>query len=228
MLIFFLHLFNVMILKIICYIHSPGKNKFNQDTAWKVMKKFDTRYLTLTAASIEDQLLTKTLFIPPNLHSKDGHDVFYMRPSRYFPKKTSTKLIIDNLAYCMQVMQEKEKSETEGIGFLANMNDWSMSNFSVDYCLQFMKMLQGRIPVRVRLFLIVNPPSWFSKIWAIMKPMLTKDFRKKVHVIKEDKLSDFLEPGYENFLPDELQCGTVSTDDIVSDFIKYRKFMETS
>lgn len=31
-----------------------------------------------------------------------------------------------------------------------------MQNFGVNYCYQFMMMLQGRIPVRVRLFLIVD------------------------------------------------------------------------
>mmetsp|Transcript_4276 Transcript_4276/g.5580 ORF Transcript_4276/g.5580 Transcript_4276/m.5580 type:complete len:102 (-) Transcript_4276:719-1024(-) len=60
------------------------------------------------------QFIDQTLFIPPGLKSSEGHSVFYMRPSRYFPKQTSTKEIIDNLVYCMQVMVEEEKSCTEG------------------------------------------------------------------------------------------------------------------
>jgi hypothetical protein len=121
-----------------------------------------------------------------------------------------------------------------------------MTNFSVNYCYQFMMMLQGRIPVRVRLFLIVNrtfasllrplprnsfshpsfqhfllmhlfqrrpplatttsyhlrfskqytAPGWFDKIWSIMKNMLAADFRKKVHMIRESQLPDFLADGY--------------------------------
>jgi hypothetical protein len=105
------------------------------------------------------------LFPVPGLKSKDGHSVFYMMPARYFPAKTSTEEIIDNLAYCMNTMCDtSEKSSSEGIAFMAYMNDWKMSNFSVSYCYQFMMMLQGRIPVRVRLFLIVNPPGWFVSI----------------------------------------------------------------
>ena len=192
------------------------------------MKQFDTHYLTLTAAKLEDQLFTKTLFIPPNLRTNEGHYLFYMRPSRYFPKLTSTPTILDNLAYCMQVMQEKEQCERDGIAFIANMNDWTMSNFSVEYCKRFMKMLQVNIPVRVCLFLIVNPPSWFGKIWTVMKPLLSSDFRNKVHKIKEDKLANYLEPGFEKYLPDEFKVGTASTDDIVADFITYRKFVEAS
>lgn len=205
---------------------SPGPEKFNADAAWKVMKNYDGRYLVLTATALEEQLRTKTLFVPPGLRSRDGHDCFYMRPSRYFPKKTETSTVVDNLAYCMGAMVERETACAEGIGFVANMDDWAFSNFSVSYCLGFMKMLQGRIPVRVRLFLIVNPPSWFDKIWGIMKPMLAKDFRKKVHMIPASGLGEFLADGYEKYLPDELEGGEADTGKIVKDFIAFRKSVE--
>uniref|UniRef100_A0A7S1VJ89 CRAL-TRIO domain-containing protein n=1 Tax=Grammatophora oceanica TaxID=210454 RepID=A0A7S1VJ89_9STRA len=205
---------------------SPGKTKFNVKTAWKVMNKYNAHYLELTAGGLEKQLLTKTLFVVPGLKSKEGHDVFYMRPSRYFPKQTTVKEIIDNLAYCMQVMVEKEKACTEGIAFFANMADWSMSNFGINYCHQFMMMLQGRVPVRVRLFLIVNPPGWFGTIWKIMKPMLAPDFRKKVHMISADKLEDFFDKDSLQYLPDEFEGGKVSTEDIAKDFVAYRKKVE--
>ncbi len=205
---------------------SPGPKKFNAKTAWKVMKNFDRKYLTLQATDMEDQLLTKTLFPIPGLKSADGHDMFYMRPSRYFPKKTSTKEIIENLGYCMEKMVDKEKACSEGIGFLAYMNDWKMQNFSVDYCFQFMMMLQGRVPARVRLFLIVNPPGWFDAIWKIMKPMLAKDFRKKVHMIPESDVGKFLADDYGAYLPDDMETGKAPTEPMVQDFIAYQKYMD--
>jgi hypothetical protein len=170
---------------------------------------------------------TQTLFVIPGLKTSEGHDLFYMRPSRYFPKKTSTMEIIENLGYCMTTMMEREAACRDGIGFVAYMNDWKMINFSVDYCYQFMMMLQGKVPARVRLFLIVNPPGWFSTIWRIMKPMLAKDFRKKVHVIPESEVSKFLQKdGYEAFLPDEMEGGKATTDEMVKDFVAYRKSVE--
>eukprot|EP00535_Pseudo-nitzschia_heimii_P013046 CAMPEP_0197193024 /NCGR_PEP_ID=MMETSP1423-20130617/26276_1 /TAXON_ID=476441 /ORGANISM="Pseudo-nitzschia heimii, Strain UNC1101" /LENGTH=269 /DNA_ID=CAMNT_0042646073 /DNA_START=85 /DNA_END=894 /DNA_ORIENTATION=+ len=207
---------------------SPGSEKFNEKTAWKVMEKFERRFLELKAVDLEEQLMSKTLFPIPGLKTLEGgHDVFYMRPSRYFPKKTTTEAIVNNLGYCMTSMQDgNEKNTREGIGFVANMDDWKMENFSFDYCLQFMNMLQGKIPVRVRMFLIVNPPGWFGTIWSIMKPMLSKDFRKKVNVIPEAKLSKYLSEGFEDFLPDEFAGGRASTDDIVKDFVAYRKSIE--
>jgi hypothetical protein len=207
---------------------SPGNEKFNEKSSWKVMNNYHKRFLTLKAVDIEEQLLSKTLFPIPGLKTLEGaHEVFYMRPSRYFPKKTPTKVIVDNLGYCMMSMQDgNENNSREGIGFVANMDDWRMKNFSVDYCLQFMNMLQGKIPVRVRMFLIVNPPRWFATIWSIMQPMLSKDFRKKVHVVPETELSKYLAEGFEIFLPDEMADGRAPTDDIVKDFVAYRKSVE--
>jgi hypothetical protein len=101
-----------------------------------------------------------------------------------------------------------------------------MTNFSVNYCYQFMMMLQGRIPVRVRLFLIVNPPAWFGKIWGIMKPMLGAEFRKKVAIIKDDELAQYLEEGYESYLPSDCTGGKADAQELVEDFVAYRKKVE--
>lgn len=88
------------------------------------MRKYDPRYGRLTASDLETQLESKTLFRVPGLKTREGqHAVFYMKPARYFPSQTSTQTIIDNLAYCMNTMVEAEKEQTEGIGFLANMNE---------------------------------------------------------------------------------------------------------
>ena len=38
---------------------SPGQKKFNVKASWKVMKAFDHRYLSLTAETLENQLLSQ-------------------------------------------------------------------------------------------------------------------------------------------------------------------------
>ena len=111
---------------------------------WRAMKGYDVRYLSLTAQGLERQLLTKTLFPIPGLKTLDGHSVFYMKPSRFSPLQTSTSEIIDNLVYCIQTMLEDETSSTDGIGFVANMDDWTMKHFSLDYC--FHVSPTGRFP----------------------------------------------------------------------------------
>ena len=152
-----------------------------------------------------------------------------MRPSRYFPNKTSVKTVIDNLCYVMNTMlEDNEFAQKEGIGFVACMDDWKMKNFDVNYCFQFMMALQGfMVPAKTQLFLIVNPPSWIGAIWKIMKPMLLPSFRRKVKICPESKISKYLQPGFEKYLPDDMQTGTANTEELVNDFIAFREHVES-
>lgn len=149
-----------------------------------------------------------------------------MRPSKYFPRQTPTEDIVDNLAYVMQSMSENDATSRKGIGFLAYMSDWKYEHFSVRYCSAFMAMLQQPTPAKVEIFLIVDPPGWFPAIWRIIKGMLSRSFRKKVFMIKEESLDDFMEEGFEAFLPDDMKRGKVNSSELVKDFIAYRKFVE--
>jgi hypothetical protein len=127
----------------------------------------------------------------------------------------------------METYAERDPELADGIAFIANMSDWKYENFSTDYCRKFMQTLQGhKFPARVNLFLIVNPPKWFDTIWQIMKPMLSSNFQRKVHMVAEDELGFFFKQGYEKYLPDEFVEGEASTDQIVEDFITYRMAVE--
>jgi hypothetical protein len=44
----------------------------------------------------------------PRLKTRGGHGMFYMRPIRYVPGETPTKVIVDNLVYAMNSMVETE------------------------------------------------------------------------------------------------------------------------
>lgn len=146
-----------------------------------------------------------------------------MRPSRFFPGKESTDKIIDNLVYVMGTMLEKEQACVDGIGIIMNMTDWKMANFSVKYWHKLMMTLQGRrVASRVSMLLIVNPPSWFGSIWAIMRPMLSEPLRSSVVRIPFHEMDRYLANGYERFLPDEMHTGSMKTSQIVRDYIAER------
>ena len=49
--------------------------------------------------------------------------------------------------------------------------------------MKYIEILEGQSPVRVRMFVIADPPGWFNVIWNIMKGKLASDFRKVVHNI---------------------------------------------
>lgn len=146
------------------YLHFVRAASYDVGAALTLLHDCNQRVLGLTCVGLEPQLRTKTLFAVPGLQSREGFDVIYMRPSRYFPKQTKTSVVIDNLLYVMKALVERERSSNDGIAFMANMAGWEMTNFSMNYCLQFMKALQGEnFPVEVRRFLIIDPPSWFDK-----------------------------------------------------------------
>lgn len=197
------------------------------DAAIKVMKHTDPAHLKLTLADVEHQLRTKTLFPVPDLKTKDNHSVFYMRPSRFNPAQTPVDDVINNLAYVLNSMLETRQNVENGVSFIANMKGWTMQHFSIDYCFQFMYMLQGQtLPVKVNHFIILDPPVWFTKVWVVMKSVLRKDFRRKVKMIKRANLSKYMSPGYEAFLPREVAGGLVPVSEIVEDFIDDRKVKE--
>ena len=151
-----------------------------------------------------------------------------MRPSRYVPSQMKTSMVIDNLCYVLNDLSRTKEQCQNGVAFIANMNDWTMKNFSHDYCFQFMQALQGKmVPTKVELFLIVNPPSWFGRIWKVMKSMLSKSFAKKVHMIKEEQLGEFLMDGYEQHLPDEFISGWKVTEEITDDYIDLRRYEDS-
>jgi hypothetical protein len=201
--------------------------KFDEARAIKIMKRTDPRHFQMTAVDIETQLRSKTLFPVPGLKSLRGSNVFYMRPSRFVPDQMSTSSVIANLIYVMNSVAVKETSKTAGLSFMANMTGWTMANFSGDYCMKFMQCLQGRsFPAKVDMFLIVNPPQWFDKVWGIMQTMLSSSFRQKVHMITEDEIGFYLEFGYEEYLPDEFHEGRASTEEMVEDYVMYQQLLE--
>lgn len=117
--------------------HEP----FHKKQAWNAMKVIQRPktmgYLSLSAVKMEKQLSTGTLFPLPGMNTKNNHEVLYMKPSRYVPSETPTKAVLNNLAYCMNSMYEKESTSRDGIAFLANMDDWTMNkHFATEYCLK--------------------------------------------------------------------------------------------
>mmetsp|Transcript_4598 Transcript_4598/g.13010 ORF Transcript_4598/g.13010 Transcript_4598/m.13010 type:complete len:404 (+) Transcript_4598:119-1330(+) len=205
-------------------------SEFKYEKASILMKNWQagSAFYLIRCAELKEQLQRQVLFVPsPELKTRSGLNVFYMRPSRYFPKVTPTPVVINNLSYVLQVMLEKEECSTRGIAFVANMKGWTRHNFSLDYCRDFMHMLEGNVvPAKVELFLIVDPPVWFEIIYNIIINMLSEEFAKKVKLVSSQDLGDYLAEGYLEFLPDDVEGGKCVTKTAVDDFIRYRMAVE--
>jgi hypothetical protein len=129
----------------------------------------------------------------------------------------------------MNSMHEKERDCVKGIGLIADLTDFSMSNFSIPYMIKFFMLMQGRLfPVKVESILFTNAPKWFDKIWGILKQMMSSDFlQTSVHRVSiNDLVTQNLEPGWERYMTDDLFLGKRNADQIVAEFIEQRKGIE--
>lgn len=213
----------------ICY-------RYQQKRAWKAMIHFLHHYshvLQLKISSIERQIWTKTVFPLPALKTSGGHDILYLRLSRVNPQTLSIDTLMDSILYVVNAMLEKEQSCQEGIGILVNMKDWSSQKSSYQYFSQFlMKIIRGTVPVRLRSIILLYPPTWFTnKLW-LLRPIISKEMKDKIVLVHhENELAPYLMPCYQRYLPDDICSSsyggsTQNTDDMVRDYIMYRRYME--
>jgi hypothetical protein len=194
-----------------------------------IIENQDNHYLRLQMrGALLKQFETNILFPLPGLKTKRGNsEVFCMRPSRYFPELTDSSGLLENLCYVLNDMSDTEEKCRNGVAFVVNMKGFTMENYNEDYWLQLIHTLQGNVvPVRVNLFLIVNPPRWFRKLLKTMKPMLSSAFAKNVHIIDSANLPDYLAEGYQAFLPDDLGNGWRITPELIEDYIDMKMFQD--
>ena len=139
---------DVMVLRCARNSHVP----FHAHQAWTMMKKLrqphNSRLLTRGATKMEKHLEGKMMFPLPGLKTRNNHDVLYMKSARFVPGETSSNIMIDKLAYCINSMYEKEFTCRDGIALMANMKDWTMrKHFSTRYSLKVSGAL-GRCQVQ--------------------------------------------------------------------------------
>lgn len=170
---------------------------------------------------------SKILFPLPGLKTRRNKcDVIYMRQSRFVPKtEKKTGGLLDILCYVLNDMSRTKEQCQKGVALIVNMKGWTMKNFSQESCEQFIQALQGKqVPTKVDLFLIVNAPASFDNVVKIMKPMFSRSFAKKVHMIKDSRLNEFLMDGYEQYLPDDFANGWRDTDELLEDLIDLKQY----
>ena len=205
---------------------SPGNVKFNAKASRGPMLNFSkwasrAGLYNLTIQDVRYQLETECLSIP-GVRDVDGNLVLYMKPALYTPKKDSLDELMRSLIYLLQRMTEDEHCATVGLTFMANMEGWGWSNWSVNYARNFFNVMMGRFPQRVRRFLIVNPPGWFGAVWAMIRQMISSEFAAKVAMPKREGVTEFLA---EDALP-TVMGGKVDYSDQLQKFIRHRYKVE--
>jgi len=206
---------------------SPGATKFNVATASKVadnLFKWNKRVgvLGLTIRDVRAELERGCLSVP-GMCNAEGHLTLYMVPAKFSPGKDSLDELMRSLVYLLQCMSEDERVATVGLSFVANMDGWGWSNWGVRYAKNFFDTMQGRYPIRVRQFVILNPPAWFGVVWKAIRGMMSVEFAAKVSMPPlQDAASLF--PSLEH-VPVELG-GSLDTKAALDAFIRHRYKVE--
>eukprot|EP00475_Leptophrys_vorax_P005370 TRINITY_DN1324_c0_g2_i2.p1 TRINITY_DN1324_c0_g2~~TRINITY_DN1324_c0_g2_i2.p1 ORF type:complete len:295 (-),score=58.43 TRINITY_DN1324_c0_g2_i2:63-947(-) len=213
--------------------NSPGKYKFNVDSAYKVLQKYEKWSVSwgglhlLKISDVRAQLEKhQTILLPDSCRTREGHQIVYVRISRHVPKEDPIKPLIKSLAYVLDQATRREKSCTEGVVFLQDFSDVGWKHFSLSDLRAIGSTLQGTFPIRLRQIVAVNVPSIFSVAFSLARPLMTEDFQSKIHVLSNvDDLVDLM--AGDSYaarlacLPSDLG-GELDVDDVAEEFIRYR------
>ncbi len=187
---------------------------FVSKRAFKILKSYSDYYTrelkaqSISIAEVESLVLEGVLLVHPQLMSTAGRRVMFMRPARYFPSKVPTSAVIKLLVYMTQRLTEDISAQVNGFTFVADLHSWGMQNFSQSYALTwFLSMLV--MPVRLESFIIIDAPSWFGAIWAIIKTAMSRSFQKKWSYVTRDTIDSVMA---KDRRPPDIADGTLVID----------------
>lgn len=190
----------------------------------------DNAFLDLQMQSeMKDQFVTKLLFPLPGLTTKKHNSqVIYSSPSRCNKEDDDMTKVLESLCYVMNDFSQTEQQCRDGVALVSNIAGFKKEHFDQSEWHQFLLALQGSlVPTKVTMCLLVDPPSWFQKdIWKKMRSSMPAEFRRKVHIITSDKLSDYLMEDYRAYLPTELAHGYRPAEEIIEDYVDLKSFQD--
>ena len=182
-------------------------------------------YLNLQIRDVSGPITSRALYPIPQLRTRKGSEVIYMRPSRFnSTSKQHCDKVVESLCYVLNDLSQTEEQCRHGVAVIFDMKNVTKENFSKDNCKPILQALQGNmVPTRVVALLIVSPPAWFGKY---IKSNTSNDFYKKVHIVEEECLSDYLMDEYQMFLPESFRTGLAKPSEIAEDYVDLKTMKE--
>ncbi len=188
--------------------------EFKAKRAIKILSAYHNYYKKevngprILISDVESMVLDGVLLVHPKLVSTAGLRVMLMRPARYFPSKTPTSDVIKLLSYMTQRLVEDVGAQINGFTFVADLGTWKMENFSRSYAMTwFLSMLV--MPVKLESFIIIDAPSWFGAIWAVIKHAMSRSFQSKWSYVTRATLDTVLTKAHR---PPDLENGELDID----------------
>ncbi|KAI9340865.1 CRAL-TRIO domain-containing protein [Obelidium mucronatum] len=157
------------------------------------MKNLGSSSARLNIKHVHAFLLTSILQVLPT-KDRDGLPMVFMKPNEYFPAEVPWQQCVCALVYLLEVLTGQDETAAKyGFTFVCDMKNWGWQNFGLSYASQFFAVLSGRFPVRIRKFVLVNPPTIFPMVWKLIKPMMSADLASKFQFATSGTVGSLIE-----------------------------------
>ncbi|KAA8495108.1 Tyrosine-protein phosphatase non-receptor type 9 [Porphyridium purpureum] len=196
----------------------PALALLKQYSKWYA--RFDLTPTLLTVDRVENMLLQNVIMSPPGMRTRKGNRIMFMRPGLYFPKTMDLTLLMEASAYIYERVCTEEEIQQTGFTFVADMRDWTWDNFSVKYAAAWFHQMQFRFPVPLSSWLMVDTPPWFSRVWIIIRPMMSASFASKWEFYTRDTILEAIDA---DNLPEDMG-GTYNID--MEQYVIWRRRVE--
>ena len=117
--------------------------------------------------------------------AKDGRPVVMVQARYYWPK-----LIEDNIQivyffqfYVDAICRMSEEVGQETFYAIADLEGFSMANFSLAQIKIAISILQNHYPERLGMIFVINAPFVFTAAWRLIQPLLDERTRNKIEIL---------------------------------------------
>jgi len=172
----------------------------------------DRAFKPLTLSSIyanEDEVALKRGFL--NLlpdTDESGRGLLFADPSKLDPTKYEREMMVRVLWYILHAALENESTQQKGIIIMAHPRHAKFSNLDRTLMKMNVDSLRGCLPVRLSVFYIVHPPSFFKLIFPFIKLIVGSRLKQRIKLCSgtdENVLNNFKEFGIsEESLPTDI------------------------
>jgi len=117
--------------------------------------------------------------------SLDGRPIIVLQPRFFWPKlvEDPLQLVYFFVFYVDRLCARAEQAGQETFVTIADLEGFSMSNFSLTYVKVIVSVLQNHYPERLGSVFAVNAPFIFSAAWRMIQPLLDERTRSKIDVL---------------------------------------------
>jgi len=156
------------------------------------------REISIETAGIREQIATGKCYILTN-KDKQGRPVCVVHVRRHDPAAQSKdELTRFGVVYILETAEKMLEGtadpEKEKLLIIFDLGSVAMSNIDYAAAKRIIYMLTYFYPERMGATLLLSAPTLFSVAWPVIRPWLHPNTQEKIHFVKPDQLSRFIDP----------------------------------